>query len=65
MTWMERKAERREYFERYVKGWKQVKCPACNGSGRYDHNGAPACGLCDGTGKIKEPPMSANQQQQK
>jgi hypothetical protein len=23
---------------------------ACNGSGRYDHNGSPPCGSCGGTG---------------
>lgn len=26
-------------------------CYACNGSGRYDHNGSPPCGACDGTGR--------------
>lgn len=26
-------------------------CYACNGSGRYDHNGSPTCGACNGTGK--------------
>ena len=61
MTWAERKAERREYFERFVRGWKQVICTACNGSGRYDHNGSPPCSLCKGTGKIKVPPTSASQ----
>ena len=25
-------------------------CIACNGTGRYDHNGSPPCGSCDGTG---------------
>lgn len=26
-------------------------CSACNGSGRYDHNGSPKCSSCNGTGK--------------
>jgi hypothetical protein len=26
------------------------KCTACNGSGRYDHNGSPKCGSCHGRG---------------
>lgn len=26
------------------------KCTACSGSGRYDHNGSPKCGCCNGTG---------------
>jgi DnaJ-class molecular chaperone len=25
-------------------------CIACNGSGRYDHDGSPPCGQCNGTG---------------
>lgn len=29
---------------------QQRKCIACNGSGRYDHNGSPKCGACNGTG---------------
>ena len=35
-------------------GNKLVKCTACNGSGRYDHNGSPKCDSCEGTGKIRE-----------
>jgi alkylated DNA repair dioxygenase AlkB len=26
-------------------------CYACNGSGRYDHNGSPKCAACDGSGR--------------
>ena len=26
-------------------------CAACAGSGRYDNNGSPKCGACNGTGK--------------
>lgn len=26
-------------------------CYACNGSGRYDHNGSPPCASCNGTGR--------------
>lgn len=51
MTFAERKAERKARFEKYEKGWKQIKCGACNGSGYYDHNGSPPCSCCDGTGK--------------
>lgn len=32
---------------------KPKPCLACNGSGRYDHNGSPKCGACNGTGKDK------------
>lgn len=36
-----------------------IKCVACNGSGRYDHNGSPPCGCCEGTGKERaEIPMT-------
>ena len=31
---------------------KEEKCIACNGSGRYDHQGSPKCSSCEGTGKI-------------
>lgn len=32
-----------------------VACVACSGSGRYDHNGSPKCGGCNGTGRtLKE-----------
>ena len=50
-TWHERKKKRKEYFEKNVKGWKLRPCIACNGSGKYDHNGSPKCGACNGTGK--------------
>lgn len=29
------------------------KCLACDGSGRYDHNGSPKCGCCGGSGYLK------------
>lgn len=51
-----RKQKRKEYFEKFEKGWKLVKCVACNGSGVYDHNGSPPCGSCDGTGKERVSP---------
>lgn len=57
-TFAERKAERTRHYERFVKGRKLVLCVACNGSGRYDHNGSPPCGCCDGTGKVREKPES-------
>jgi hypothetical protein len=47
----ERKAQRSEYYRRFVYGWVLCSCTACNGSGRYDHNGSPPCSACDGTGK--------------
>lgn len=51
MNFHERKKQRKEYFEKYLKGFKQRKCIACNGSGYYDHNGSPKCSSCNGTGK--------------
>ena len=57
-TFHERKAERAEHRARFVHGWKQRPCGACNGSGRYDHNGSPPCGACDGTGKESVPPQA-------
>lgn len=56
MTFHERKQQRKEYYERFVKGWKLEKCGCCNGSGYYDHNGSPKCGTCDGTGKVRRKP---------
>lgn len=53
-SFSERKAARKEFYEKYVRGWKLVTCTACNGSGRYDHDGAPKCGSCNGTGKMRE-----------
>lgn len=55
-TYQERKADRVAHYEKYVRGWTLQKCGACNGSGRYDHNGSPPCGCCDGTGKERVPP---------
>lgn len=56
MTFEERKAERKERFESKVKGWKQRDCVACNGVGKYDIKGSPACGACGGTGKERYKP---------
>lgn len=50
-TFRQRKADRTTYNKKYIWGWKQRPCTACNGSGRYDHNGSPRCGACEGTGK--------------
>ena len=52
----ERKQQRKAYYEKYEKGWKLVKCVACNGAGYYDHNGSPDCGACDGLGKTRVSP---------
>jgi len=58
-TFHERKAERAEYFRRFIHGWKLEKCGACNGSGYYDNDGSPPCGCCDGTGKERVRPDPA------
>lgn len=47
----QRKKERTDYYEKYVKGRKLVECTACSGSGYYDHDGSPECSSCEGTGK--------------
>lgn len=46
-----RKARRTAYYFAHVYRWRQRKCTACNGSGRYDSTNSPACGICNGTGK--------------
>jgi DnaJ-class molecular chaperone len=50
-----RKEERRKAYQENH-GRKLEKCNACNGSGRYDHNGSPKCGACGGTGKTLTEP---------
>ena len=60
-NWATRKKERREYYNKYVKGWKEVKCNACNGSGYYDHDESPDCDCCEGTGKEKISPEKYNE----
>lgn len=50
-----RKEERRKIYNENH-GRKLTKCIACNGSGRYDHNGSPKCGACGGTGKCLTEP---------
>lgn len=60
-NWSERKKQRTEYYEKYVKGHRLVKCSACNGSGYYDHNGSPPCGACGGTGKERIAPPKINE----
>ena len=50
----DRKQKRKEHYEKFVKGKKLVICISCNGSGKYDHNGSPDCGACDGLGKVRE-----------
>ena len=49
-----RKQQRKEYYEKYIKGWKLRPCTACNGSGYYDANGSPACQGCEPPGSGKE-----------
>ena len=58
-TFSERKADRIEHFEKYVRGWKLVRCTACSGSGYYCGG---YCGCCDGTGKMRTAPSTLAQQ---
>ena len=58
-TWKERKKIRVDHYKKYVFGWKQRPCTACNGSGYYDHNNSPECGACYGTGKETYPAEKA------
>lgn len=51
MDFLARKQQRKEYYLRFVYGWKLKPCTSCSGSGVYDHNGSPPCQACDGTGK--------------
>lgn len=62
-TFAERKADRADYYQRFVHGWKQRPCIACNGSGRYDNDGSPKCGACNGTGKETYKPEPAHKEQ--
>ena len=54
--WLDRKLERKKYYEKYVLGWKSRKCSACAGSGHYDSGGSPKCSGCNGTGKERYKP---------
>ncbi|NTF16921.1 hypothetical protein G6L37_00580 [Agrobacterium rubi] len=51
-TWHERKRERSIMYWR-LHGVKLDACTACSGSGHYDSHGSPACGACEGTGKVR------------
>lgn len=53
----QRKAWRKMMYDKYIAGWKRRICTACNGSGRYDHNGSPKCGCCNGTGRERYKPV--------
>lgn len=55
-TFHERKKQRTEYYNKYVKGWRLQECTACNGSGYYDSDDSPECAGCDGTGKERYNP---------
>ncbi len=55
LSYTERKERRRQIYLASL-GWKQRPCTACSGSGRYDHNGSPKCGGCNGTGKERYKP---------
>jgi len=56
LTFQERKQERKDNYEKYVKGWKEIPCIACNGTGYYDDFNSPKCESCNGTGKTKVNP---------
>ena len=56
MTYGERKAKRKEHYEKEVKGWKERPCSACNGVGVYDNFGTPQCSACNGTGRERYKP---------
>lgn len=56
MGFREDKQARKDYYFKYVHGWKERPCGACAGSGRYDSHGNPPCGACDGTGKERYKP---------
>jgi hypothetical protein len=64
-TFHERKAERVEHYEKYVKGWKLVKCGACSGSGYYDSSDGrgrtPKCSACEGEGVERISPREYEQ----
>ena len=60
MSYQERKNQRREQYLRQQLSVTRP-CVACSGSGRYDSNGSPACGACDGTGLEQETLKSALQ----
>ncbi len=56
MNFIERKEQRKKYYQENVQGWKQRPCFACNGSGIYDNTGSPKCSACNGTGKERYKP---------
>ncbi len=60
MSFRERKLARSEYYERFIKGWKERNCSACNGSGYYDSENSPPCSSCNGTGKEKYEPVKSS-----
>lgn len=49
----QRKLERTNDYN-HNHGRKLVVCNACSGSGVYDIKNSPACGNCNGTGKVKK-----------
>jgi DnaJ-class molecular chaperone len=53
------KLARTEYYERFIKGWKQRPCGACAGTG---YKGSPKCGACEGTGKERYRPSPSDRE---
>lgn len=56
MSFVERKEERKVYFEKFIFGWKLRTCTACSGSGYYDTYPSKKCGWCSGSGKERYKP---------
>lgn len=48
-----RKRMRQIIYDLIIRDSKHCRrvCVACNGSGHYDHDGAPPCGECSGSGR--------------
>jgi hypothetical protein len=59
--WADDKVDRIRSFWRYRWRYRNERCGACNGSGRYDNDGSPDCGSCEGTGveRVRAPEDSA------
>ena len=50
-TFAERKAQRTEFFQKYLYQNKLKECTACSG---YSYYCGHPCGSCEGTGKERE-----------
>jgi hypothetical protein len=59
-TWYQDKLQRSIRFYRTF-CIPTCTCAACSGSGVYDHGGSPACGACEGSGRVRDYPRSAHE----